>query len=150
MIEIIEMSNPADTSWLEMRGHLWPHLDKISHQKELEHLLVEPSRFIAFLAVHPDGQAIGFAETTVRTDYVNGCDSRPVAFLEGIYVKPEFREIGVAKKLCESVERWGYSQGCTELASDALLNNTISHQMHHKLGFKETERVVYFKKSLAL
>ena len=142
------MRNPTDVSWLEMRRQLWPHLDKVILQNELEQLLTEPARFTAFLAVHPDGEAVGFAETTIRTDYVNGCESRPVAFLEGIYVKPDFRGTGIAKKLCDSVERWGHSQGCTELASDALLSNSISHQMHYNLGFKETERVVYFKKSL--
>jgi aminoglycoside 6'-N-acetyltransferase I len=34
--------------------------------------------------------------------------------------------------------------GCTELALDALIENTGSHAMHEALGFVETERVVYF------
>ena len=42
----------------------------------------------------------------------------------------------------------GLLKGCTELASDALIDNTLGHQMHRGLGFDETERVVYFKKSL--
>jgi aminoglycoside 6'-N-acetyltransferase I len=42
----------------------------------------------------------------------------------------------------------GTGRGCTELASDALIDNTVSHSMHRGLGFEETEIVVYFKKSL--
>jgi aminoglycoside 6'-N-acetyltransferase I len=34
------------------------------------------------------------------------------------------------------------------MASDAFLDNSASHQMHGALGFSETERVVYFRKSL--
>ena len=35
-----------------------------------------------------------------------------------------------------------------ELASDALIDNAVSHGMHRRLGFEETERVVYFRKDL--
>jgi len=146
--EIIEIRDPTNDSWIEMRGKLWPHLDSLEHQTEMESLLVKPARFMAFLALSTEGKAIGFAETTLRMDHVNGCESWPVAFLEGVYVIPEFRRIGVAKRLLEAVECWGQSNGCTELASDAEIDNIVSHQMHNSLGFQETERVIYFKKIL--
>ena len=103
---------------------------------------------MAFLALSTDGKAIGFAEATLRIDHVNGCESSPVAFLEGVFVIPEFRRIGVAKQLLKAVERWGRSKGCRELASDAEIDNIVSHQMHKSIGFQETERVIYFKKIL--
>lgn len=34
------------------------------------------------------------------------------------------------------------------MASDALLDNAGSHAFHEAVGFEETERVVYFRKSL--
>ena len=46
------------------------------------------------------------------------------------------------------VQQWAKEMDCTELASDALLDNRASHAMHKALGFAETERVVYFLKSL--
>jgi aminoglycoside 6'-N-acetyltransferase I len=79
---------------------------------------------------------------------VNGTSSSPVAFLEGIYVVPQARGRGVAKALVAHAERWAISAGCREFASDALLENTGSHAMHAALGFKESERVVFFKKAL--
>jgi aminoglycoside 6'-N-acetyltransferase I len=71
-----------------------------------------------------------------------------VAFLEGIFVTPEARGQGVARALVGAVEDWAREQGCTEFASDAALENSVSHNMHRALGFAETQRVVFFKKML--
>jgi len=81
-------------------------------------------------------------------DYVNGTGSSPVAFLEGLYVTPNFRRKGVARALVNCVVEWASAWGCLELASDSLLNNTAAHAAHRALGFEETERVVYFLRRL--
>ena len=40
-----------------------------------------------------DGETgMGFAEASIRHDYVNGCETSPVVFLEGIYVRSEYRK----------------------------------------------------------
>ena len=102
-----------------------------------------------FLACEDGGPAIGFAEAALRRDYVNGTESSPVGFLEAWYVAPPWRGRGVGRALIAAVEGWTRGQGCAELASDALLDNTASHAAHAACGFEETERVVYFRKSLA-
>jgi aminoglycoside 6'-N-acetyltransferase I len=68
--------------------------------------------------------------------------------LEGIFVVPSARRDGFARKLVQEAERWALERGCTELASDAPLENTSSHAMHAALGFIETERAVFFRKVL--
>jgi aminoglycoside 6'-N-acetyltransferase I len=95
-----------------------------------------------------DDRVIGFAEAAVRHDYVNGCDTSPVLFLEGLFVDPGHRRQGVAGALVAAVADWGRAQGCSEFASDAELENGDSHAMHRALGFVETERVVYFRRKL--
>ena len=50
--------------------------------------------------------------------------------------------------LVAEAERWAASVGCSEFASDALIDNTRSRAMHAALGFEETERVVFFRKAL--
>lgn len=95
-----------------------------------------------------DARVIGFAEAAIRHDYVNGCDTSPVAFLEGLFVDPDHRRRGVARALVAAVAEWGRAEGCTEFASDAELDNLDSHAMHRALGFAETERVVYFRREL--
>jgi aminoglycoside 6'-N-acetyltransferase I len=100
------------------------------------------------IAWSADERPASFAEATLRVDYVNGCVTSPVACLEGVYVEPWARRQGVARVLVEAVETWAREKGCSELASDALLENAESHRMHAGLGFEETERVVYFRKEL--
>lgn len=114
--------------------------------RDTEQVLTEPHRCTAVIAVSSEGQAFGFAEATVRRDYVNGCHTTPVLFLEGIYVIPSARRQGIAKALCASVEQWGRSHACTEFASDALIDNVDARALHRALGFDETERVVFFRK----
>ena len=120
-----------------------------AHEEQLrevaEHLA--DARYADFLA-DAGGSAVGLAEAELRTDYVNGTTTRPVAFLEGLYVLPQERRKGVARALVAAVAQWGREQGCTELASDALADDRTSHAMHRALGFQETERVVFFRRSL--
>lgn len=105
-------------------------------------------RFAQFIEYDGAAVPLGFIEVALRTDYVNGTDSSPVAFLEGIFVVPEARESGVARRLVAEAEHWARCMGCKELASDARVDNTSSHAMHAALGFVETERVVFFRKVL--
>ena len=147
-MEVRQLSDPADGDLLEMRGLLWDETERAEHEAEMAQTIAEPSRFAALLAVTSEGRTAGFAEVSVRTDYVEGCDSSPVAFLEGIYVRPELRRRGVARLLCDAAQRWGRSRKCAEFASNAQIDNTASRSMHLGLGFQETERVVYFKKDL--
>lgn len=130
--------------WLAMRVLLWPDNDA-GRPEEARRILDNPDA-VTFLAF--DGQAVGFAEATLRHDYVNGCETSPVGFLEGLYVREGWRRQGVARALCQAVEGWTRQRGCRELASDTWLDATQSQRMHQRLGFSETERVVYFRKVL--
>jgi aminoglycoside 6'-N-acetyltransferase I len=134
--------------WLALRQQLWPHCPGEEHVAEMSAFLAEPARFAQFIEYDRLGAPVGLIEVAIRTDYVNGAATSPVAFLEGIYVLPEARRSGTARKLVAEAERWALAMGCTELASDAPIENTSSHAMHTALGFVETERVVFFKKVL--
>jgi aminoglycoside 6'-N-acetyltransferase I len=119
------------------------------NRNETETMLTDDSRFFVRIAMNTEDGAAGFAEASLRRDYVNGCVTSPVVFLEGIYVEPRARRQGAARALVDAVEAWARQIGCSELASDALLENDDSHSMHRGLGFEETERVVYFRKEIA-
>ncbi len=140
---------PASTdhldAWSELRADLWPDETIAEHRVEAAAMLEGEER--AFVAV-ADGRVVGFAEAALRQDYVNGCETSPVVFLEGIYVRPAARRGGVAQALTEAVAAWGRSEGCAEFASDAEIDNAQSHAFHLGAGFEETERVVYFRKAL--
>jgi aminoglycoside 6'-N-acetyltransferase I len=106
------------------------------------------SQGIALLAFDDQGHAIGMVEATLRRDYVNGTESSPVGFVEAWYVEEAHRNRGVGRALIDAVEEWTRGHGCSELASDALLDNASSHAAHAACGFEETERVVFFRKVL--
>ena len=135
--------------WAAMRIKLWPW-DTINVQAEeaKELYLAGHSDRGAFVAVEDSAELSGFAEATIRRDYVEGCATSPVVFLEGIYVLPELRKRGVARALSDSVAAWGRDRGATEYASNALIDNLDSHAFHLAVGFAETERVVFFKRAL--
>jgi aminoglycoside 6'-N-acetyltransferase I len=135
--------------WVAMRMALWPYATKQELEQGAVLLLSRTQPAAAFILRDEAGAALAFAEATLRVDYVNGCSTSPVAFLEGIYVRPEERRRGAARRLCRAVEAWARDQGCTEFASDADIGNTISHAMHAALGFVESERVVCYHKRLA-
>ena len=145
-IAIAKLEDAAD--WAAMRQALWPKDNPRIHGADIAQLLAAPGDTINFIARADDGRPAGFAEAGLRHDYVNGTESSPVAFLEGIYVDPAFRRTGVARQLVEAVENWARQQGCGELASDTGITNITSQKLHNALGFAETQRVVYFCKLL--
>lgn len=146
-MEIAIATQDKAGEWAALRAALWPEGSSDEHRRDIDRIMAQPEKFVTFLACE-DGAAAGFAEGSLRFDYVNGCETSPVTFLEGIYVRPEYRRKGIARRLCAEIERWGKKKGCSEMASDALIDNQISHAMHTALGFDETERVVYFRKRL--
>lgn len=146
-VQIYECMSIDVYSWALLRHELWPQQTLPAHVKAVSKAL-ENDTTIAFMASDDIGNLIGFAEATLRNDYVNGCRTAPVAFLEGIYVRPDYRLQGVARNLCEAVADWAASLGCSEFASDVPLANADSQKMHAALGFVETERVQFFSKEL--
>ena len=140
--------SPDHPGWIELRQALWPDTALAEHHDEMRAMFRRPTQFAAFVARGSDQGVLGFAEGALRSDYVEGATTSPVAFLEGIYVVPEARRRGVARQLLESLSRWGREMGCSEFASNALLENEVSHAFHRAAGFGETERVVYYLRKL--
>lgn len=95
-----------------------------------------------------ENNIVGFAQCGLRHDYVEGTNSSPVGYLEGIFVEEKYREQGYAKQLLNCCEQREKEKGCTEFASDCELSNEISRQFHMSLGFKEANRIICFKKKL--
>ncbi len=95
-----------------------------------------------------NGTPIGFAQCSLRHDYVEGTESSPVGYLEGIYIKDKFRNKGYAKELLNACEEWAKNKGCSEFASDCELDNENSLLFHKTMNFTETNRIICFSKKL--
>jgi aminoglycoside 6'-N-acetyltransferase I len=138
---------PSDRgAWVEMRDILWSGAPPSAHAREVESILADDDAW-GFIAESVDGTPAAFAEVSIRK-YANGCDSRPVPFLEGIFVRPQFRRQGASAQLIAHIEAFLMARGFHEFGSDALIDNHDSHAAHRSWGFSETERVVYFRKFL--
>ncbi|MBQ6594436.1 MAG: GNAT family N-acetyltransferase [Clostridia bacterium] len=97
---------------------------------------------------YADDQPIAFAQCQLRHDYVEGTDSSPVGYLEGIFVREGYRKNGYAAELLSECEKWAREKGCAEFASDCELDNADSIRFHMSLGFEEANRIICFRKGL--
>ncbi len=89
-----------------------------------------------------------FAQCQLRHDYVEGCETSPVGYLEGIFVREPLRGKGVARALLLRCQAWAREKGCREFASDCELSNEESLRFHLATGFQEAGRIVCFTKRL--
>ena len=101
-----------------------------------------------FFIKYENDTAVGFAQCNLRTDYVEGTESSPVGYLEGIFVKEDYRNKGFARELLAACEKWAKDMGCSEFASDCELSNTGSLKFHKAMGFDEVNRIICFKKNI--
>lgn len=131
---------------VDMAILLWPDNNIEDLEIEIKELISTDNN--AFFICFEDIIPIGFAHCSLRNDYVEGTDSSPVGYLEGIFIKPNYRKKGLAKLLLTQCENWSRNKGCTEFASDCELNNVESLKFHLKAGFEEVNRIICFKKQL--
>jgi aminoglycoside 6'-N-acetyltransferase I len=76
------------------------------------------------------------------------CPVSWVGDIEGWYVDEDMRRQGVGRALVETAEVWARSKRCREMASDAELWSTVSHQALGAFGYEETARLVLYEKDL--
>ena len=125
---------------------LWPEHTPEELAEEMRGLL-EKEDCAVFLAER-QGRPVGFSQCQLRHDYVEGTDSSPVGYLEGVYVAELFRNTRIASALLLACEDWARGQGCTEFASDCELTNSDSLRFHLAAGFTEANRIICFVKEL--
>lgn len=133
--------------WMRMRLALWPETDTGTLDSELTDILADHVNQPVFVADVGGGRLAGFVEVSIHPHAI-GCETRPVGYVEGWYVDPEFRRVGVGKRLIESAENWMRERGCLEAASDAHSHNDVSRNAHRALGYVETGQLVHFMKKL--
>lgn len=143
-IRAVEKENLAELTALGVL--LWPQHDAWELEGEFGAVLAggDARFFLAWEGV----RAVGFAQCQLRRDYVEGTASSPVGYLEGIFVREEFRHQGVAAQLLNACEGWAVERGCQEFASDCELDNLDSLRFHLAMGFWEANRIICFTKQI--
>ena len=144
MVKKAEKSDLSALTALALQ--LWPGHSAEAMESDLAETMAGENA--AFFLAWEGGQVVGFAQTQLRHDYVEGTDSSPVGYLEGIYVAEGFRNRGVARTLLAACENWAKAKGCAEFASDCELDNLQSLAFHLRMGFAEANRIICFAKKL--
>lgn len=138
-------------AWAMLRARLWPDADSAALLTEAQAFLsgvAVPAIAYAFVAEDGDPPAaVGFIEISIRP-FADGCESQPVAHVEGWYVEPSSRKLGIGRALMNCAEAWAREHGFTELASDTQSGNVASLAAHSHCGFAEMERLVKLRKAL--
>jgi aminoglycoside 6'-N-acetyltransferase I len=146
MKSIIEANELHLVPLTKMGVELWP--DNVFHdlRDEFDSMLksVKDKVFLCLF----DNEPIAFIHVSIRSDYVEGSNSSPTGFVEGIYVKPEHRRGGVSKSLLAKGERWLKSKCCQQIGSDIELSNDTSYHFHRSVGFQEANRLIAFIKNI--
>lgn len=142
---IIPFKDTYKEDYKEMIVSLWPDIDL----NEIEEIILEQKTkgHTIFLYLESD-KAVAFLNSSIRNDYVEGCDQSPVGYIEGIYVKENHRKQAIAKKLVAYAIDHFKKIGIKEIASDTETHNTNSIAFHKAIGFIESSRIVHFKKKI--
>jgi aminoglycoside 6'-N-acetyltransferase I len=148
-ILIIRRANEADWPlWAALLAKLHPDQGAAEFEDELAILTALPDPYVGFLAFAPDGKPAGMIDARVR-NYVEGAPDLRAAYIEDLWVEPEYRRSGVAKSLLNAVELWARNEGMIWLGSDTPPDNLQSQEWHLAAGFNVVERLVVFGKRLA-
>ena len=125
---------------------MWTEHDSEDMAEEFRELVMNEEA-VCFIK-YEDEKPIGFAQCQLRYDYVEGTESSPVGYLEGILIVDRYRRKGYAAELLAECEKWAKEKGCTEFASDCELANEESLKFHMALGFEEANRIICFRKDI--
>ncbi len=125
---------------------LWPDHCVQELEKEFSEYLSNGKA--QFFIKCEQGEPVGFAQCQLRYDYVEGTETAPVGYLEGIFVKEDFRRRGYARELLSACEAWAKENGCKEFASDCEIDNADSFKFHMAANFREAGRIICFAKRL--
>ncbi len=129
----------------ELAVQMWTSSTIKEHKQGFEEYIKDGG---AVYLAWKDSEAVGFAQCGLRHDYVEGTESSPVGYLEGIFVSEKERKQGIAKELLRACQDYAREMGCTEFASDCELENEDSLKFHIAMGFEEANRIICFTKKL--
>jgi aminoglycoside 6'-N-acetyltransferase I len=135
------------SEWLRLRQLLWDAIEEEDHKDEMLGIIEHADSQYVAVADAGGGKLVGFLEASIRAQ-AEDCDTDQIGYLEGWYVDESHRMQGIGARLVRSAEEWARRQGCTEMASDAEIGNSVSINAHAKLGYTETSRLVHLRKEL--
>ena len=147
-MQIHEATSEDFERWQILRRKLWDDVTEEENREFFQDFLQNHEKLLVVVAETNHSDLAGFLEAGIRQDYVEGCETDRVGYIEGWFVEEPFRRQNVGRKLVEFAENWARQQGCEEMASDCDLGNDVSLKAHVQIGYEEMSRSIHFKKWL--
>ena len=95
-----------------LAGRMWDH-PVAELTEEFSELLARSDA--AVFTARQGAELLGFAQCQLRQDYVEGTETSPVGYLEGIFTQEGCRKQGIAASLLRACEAWARSRGCMSI-----------------------------------
>lgn len=134
---ILAITDEDHAVWAKLRHALWPWDTVEELATEQPSMLANPQmmNYIAWQD-STSRQPLGFIEMAIRHEAF-GSDGQPVPYIEGWYVVPEARGMGIGRALVAQGEAWARQRGYTRVASDTIpLTYPTSPAAHAALGYR--------------
>ncbi|MEX0051051.1 GNAT family N-acetyltransferase [Clostridium butyricum] len=90
-MKIREVSIQDFDEWLKLRYLLWSYHTLEELEKEMKEIYKRFKLDYMFYIAEDNGNIVGFIEVSIRETAL-GCKTKNVGFIEGWYVKPEYRQ----------------------------------------------------------
>ncbi|MDJ0733878.1 MAG: GNAT family N-acetyltransferase [Nostocaceae cyanobacterium] len=145
-MKIVGVEEKYFPAWKQMRQTLYSGLESDFHEQEMEWIFKSDDK-ACFIFLSDSDEVMGFLEVSLR-NLVDGCLGNPVGYIEGIYLKSQYRGLGYGRQIINYAAQWFLSRDCRDMATDAEIDNLNAQKFYQSVGFQETYRIVEFKKSL--
>lgn len=132
--------------WKWMRQQLYNELPEDFNEEEMM-LIANDHAWRESFIVFDAEEEIGLLEMSLR-NFVDGCLTSPVAYIEGIYINELHRGKGYGRKTLNLAIAWAKARDCKEMASDSEIDNLAAQKFHNAIGFEETYRIVQYRMGL--
>ncbi len=140
---IIELEKKYEQDYKSLVRKLWTDIKEKDLNKIIQDHYLSKEMIFLFISIKDD-KAVGFVNTSIRNDYVEGCDSLGVGYIEGIYVCEPFRRNQIAYKLIQESIKYFKQLGLNQIGSDTEVENVMSQIFHKSIGFKEVSTIKHY------
>lgn len=145
-VSVVTVHEGLMEDWSRMRQSVYSGLADDFNEQEMRSFMSDATKE-CLIVLDERRRSVAMIEVALR-NVVDGCLSSPVGYIEGIFVEESCRRTGLARMLVAKAEAWCKSKNCSEIATDAELENSEAQRFHQHMGFEETYRTVGYRKTL--
>ncbi|MDE5977547.1 MAG: GNAT family N-acetyltransferase [Turicibacter sp.] len=74
----------------------------------------------AYFLVFTDNEAVGFAQTTIKTHLNEETHPQLMGYIEGLFIKKNYRSEEVVQQLVNLGKQWAIEQGCGQFKGESF------------------------------